>query len=86
MDCTWKRIKFLSKPHGLTLSKIRHINVVIRMDVTGVLVDLQYKAEGYFKTDDTNVNMHRVGGGEFESTYYDATSYNRGFITIGYID
>lgn len=76
--------KYIS--HGLTLSKILFVHVEIRMDETGVLVDLQYLAGGYFKTDDSHVNMHRVGGGEFDSTYYNATSYNRGYITIGYID
>ena len=43
------------------------------------------EAGGVRNIDGTNVILYRRTGGDFDATDYDATSYNRGWITIWYI-
>jgi len=83
--------------HGLgaNFSKIRHVEVMIRNDEGTGLYKLQYivatgagKVTGGFlnATDSTNINIEIFSGqyGFFDSTDFNATSYNRGWITIEY--
>jgi hypothetical protein len=80
--------------HGLTLSNILTVSVMIRTD-TGTN---QYKLNrGVDATDaspqgfvdwisTTNIRLFRLTGGFFDGdALFDATSYNRGWITITYI-
>lgn len=75
--------------HGLTLSKIRTIDVMIRNDIDTIYYPLNHNPStgisGYYLADATNVIMSRVAGGFFDNASYDATSYNRGWITIWYV-
>ena len=75
---------------GLTASKIRHVEVSIRND-TGLANDnihpLNFSptaatVAGFWKVVDTDIVLSRVSSGEFDNTEYDATSYNRGWVTI----
>ena len=40
---------------------------------------------GVGQTDATNVVLHRLTGGTYDNTFYDSTSYNRGWVVIEYI-
>lgn len=77
--------------HGLTMSSIRSISVAIRDDdVATAVIPLDYavnttETDGYFYADITNIGMGRRTGGTFDSVNYNATGYNRGWITIWYI-
>ena len=80
--------------HGLTdFKQIRQISVNIRDDA-----DTQYTlltsgdsgsgtAFGVIAGQtSTNIQLFRIAGVGFDSSNYDATSYNRGFVTIWYVD
>jgi len=80
----------LSVAHGLTLADIRWVQVTIRNDA-GTLstsfptIDTTALSNERVEFDGTNVIMLRSLSGTFDGTDYDATSYNRGWITIGYV-
>lgn len=77
--------------HGLTLSKIRTVAVQVRNDA-----DSQHKmfnpeedssANGWIDDcNTTNVVLYRKFGGVFDNVNHDSTSYNRGWITITYVE
>ena len=80
--------------HGSTLSKIRNVNVMVRDDndtnyhlLTGQFNYTTAIPEGGIeRITTTTIWLEREVGGLFDSTLYDATSYNRGWITIWYTD
>jgi len=77
--------------HGLTSSKIRAISVLIRHDndinVIGFPADDAASTSDEFASFDTvNIVLSRGTAGYFDNTGYDSTSYNRGWITIQYVD
>lgn len=80
--------------HGVTNlhQKIRGISVMIRNDAGSVIVELtgQYYSDGSLggqvTLDSTTIYLYRVTGGFFDSTTYDSTSFNRGWVTIWYAE
>lgn len=78
--------------HGLTLSSIRSVSVTIRNDAddtyytfpAGLNNSGDYLEVGGFEIDGTNVKISRTSSPVLDSTDYDSTSYNRGWITITY--
>jgi len=77
--------------HGLTASKIRSVSILIRPDVGDTLLPIEYTGgadtpSGFYQIQGINIFMARVTGGSFDSTNYDSTSFNRGWITIEYVD
>jgi hypothetical protein len=81
----------VSVAHGVTYANIRHISAMLRNDAdTGKYpvgqIDIGVAGlEIYFDTvTSTNVVLARQTGGPFDSTDFDSTSYNRGWITIIY--
>lgn len=75
--------------HGLTLSKIKSVSVMVRNDAD----DAYYQLCGFdgatlpaYQTaiDATNINVTRKTSDTFDSTDFDSTSYNRGWVTIIY--
>lgn len=80
--------------HGLEYSDIIDAEVLIRnnadtaKDNIGVGVDAtDTTAQGYIGTiDSTNINIVRLTGGKFDDAAYNATSYNRGWLIITYIN
>ncbi len=79
--------------HGLTTSKIRAVSVLIRDDSNTNYSDFSAfdsgpgaTTNGTITCQTTNVNISRSAAGSFDSTNYDSTSYNRGWITILYVD
>jgi hypothetical protein len=75
--------------HGLTSTDIRSVQVWIREDVGPAMLPMTYNQAGtpagYFSFDNTNVILNRLAAGVFDSTSYNATSFNRGYITIEYV-
>jgi hypothetical protein len=83
----------VSVAHGISdYTKIRNISAVVRPDAANGIVPLirvdttTAAATGGYVTgaDATNIGLGRVIGGFFDSTDYNSTSFNRGFITIQY--
>lgn len=75
-------------PHGLTISSyqdIKSVSVMIRNDDDNKLTDLTSQNGGVVDATATDIILQRTGAGLFDSPFYDATSYNRGFITIQYV-
>lgn len=77
--------------HGLTLSKIRTIQIMVRDDAgttqysneAGSLLSVWALSIG---ATDINLTHSDTGGAGFDSTNFNATSYNRGWVTIDYVD
>jgi len=88
MDTLWQK----SVAHGFAdIGKIVSVSIVIRDDSSTSVFPLgyinpNYGLQSFYWIDENNVVMNRVTGGVFDSSSYNATSFNRGYITIGYID
>jgi hypothetical protein len=77
--------------HGLTLSDIRRIGALIRNDADTVYYPIDVNdgytdAEGAISVNATNITLARRTGGKFDSTDFDSTSYNRGWVTVDYAE
>lgn len=80
--------------HGLAdFKQIRAVQVTIRDDADAVYSNAEYYNTvtlqpngGVTNWTTTNVYIYRLAAGAFDNTSYDATSFNRGFITIWYVD
>ena len=92
----WNMVAFSNEsiPHGLTYANIRNVSVMIRNDDD----TLRYMVPGYGQHDggavldvsintvaSANIVLIRQTGGNFDSANFDATSYNRGWVTIWYV-
>ena len=80
--------------HGLTLADIRTCQLMVRSDAATAQApegggntnaaapetDVWISSIGA-----TNVNLVRRTGGVFDDVAYDATSYNRGWVIVGYV-
>ena len=80
--------------HGLTFSNILKCWVSLRNDDETFWYPIEFSSPtvgvsaGAYSLDSTNVRLQRVSsvnGGSFDSSAYNATSYNRGYITILYL-
>jgi hypothetical protein len=89
----------LAVAHGLSGTEyltIREISVFIRNDANDTIYPLGYLNtedvsgidgyEGVLSIDSTNINLRRSNNASsrFDNTNFDSTSYNRGWIRIGY--
>lgn len=75
----------VSIAHGLTLANIRSVTVLIKHDSGSPVAVFPFgSSDDEIYLDATNVVLTREAGGPFDGTGYDATSYNRGFITLWY--
>jgi hypothetical protein len=79
------------KAHGLDISKIRIVSVLIHNDDNNSLYPINYhtlsgEINGYWVVETTNIKLFRLTGGIFDGPGYNATSYNRGWIVIEYVD
>lgn len=74
--------------HGLAdQTKIRTVDVIIRSDDNVVMQPLvSPNAGGIDDINATVINLFRESAGLFDGTFYDSTSFNRGWITIGYLE
>jgi len=76
--------------HGLTAANIRGLSALIRSDDASFLNDMNVTdgSSGglngtYIST--TTIVLARETGGHFDKTTYNATSYNRGWVTLWYV-
>ena len=77
----------ISVAHGVAdYKKIRSVEIVIRNDADTLSFAFTGSSVNFVSFDSTNINMSRATTGVFDTTDFDSTSYNRGFITIHYID
>src|SRR4030043_1754532 len=82
----------VSIPNGLTASKIRSVYAFVIIDTSNLFYPLNMSVAGsgsllgWFAWSATEIVLERLAGGFFDSNLFDATSFNRGFITIEYID
>lgn len=79
-----------SVAHGLSSGNIRSVSVIIRNDdndeyhpIDFYSISSNLTAGGVYITA-TNIVMSNEASGQFDSTDYDSTSFNRGWITIWY--
>ena len=75
--------------HGLAHSTIRHLSVMIRHS-SGSHYEFGTDSLGGSTNDrlfagTTNITISRATGGVFDTSSYEATSYNRGWIIIQYV-
>jgi hypothetical protein len=77
--------------HGIAdFTKIRSVNVIIRDDAgTNHYTVLQGAATGasawITQISSTQITLEREAAGDYDNTGFDSTTYNRGWITIGYV-
>jgi hypothetical protein len=76
----------LNISHGLTYDNIRGVSVLIRDDADSVRILLNSEDNSVAAVASTQIQMLRNGGGLFDNVSYDATSYNRGWIIIDYVN
>lgn len=80
----------VSVAHGLTLSKIRNVSVLVRNDAATFVSSLGYSSNGVsagtWSVDATYVILGRTTSGSFDGSTFSATGFNRGWITIDYVD
>lgn len=76
--------------HGLDVTKLRSVDVMLRHDNGVDLVNLErvhaltFDLAGAVDWNSTLFVLTRKAGGTFDSTSYDSTSFNRGFILAWY--
>lgn len=80
----------LGVAHGLDLTKIRNLDVLIQDDTTANRYKLNYSntgadIEGNFYIQGTLVRIFRRNGGLWDNVGYSDTGINRGWIIIDYI-
>ena len=81
----------ISIAHGLTLTKIRSVSVMVINDLGDSFNQLEADGNGYSNgyisyIDATYIVLGRLLSGNFDNIFYDSTSYNRGWITIIYVE
>lgn len=76
--------------HGLTATKIRSISAIVRTDDAAGAYSIDYdNSAGSLSKginfDATNIYLTRKTSGPFDGTDFNATSFNRGWVTITYV-
>jgi len=78
----------ISVAHGLTLANIRSISALIRNDANTAYFPIEYAtlgvSGGAVSAQTSDIFLLRTSSGTFDTTDFNATSYNRGWITITY--
>ena len=75
--------------HGLTWTKIRDVTVLVRNDLDTLLIPLFINTNavgGWYTVDSTVINLYVTTVSAFDNSGFDATSFNRGWVTIKYVD
>ena len=74
--------------HGLTFANIRPpVSVLIRNDINTTRYEFVANTlAGYIYLGATNVILVRTAGSIFDSVDYDSTSFNRGWISLTYVE
>lgn len=69
---------------GSVFKNVRSIIAVVRNDADTNAYE-PFRVDGYWTLGSTNVTLFREAGGFFDGTDFDSTSFNRGWVTIGYV-
>jgi hypothetical protein len=84
---------YVEVAHGLTLSKIIGVRGMIRDDTDALKLRIGslspssgFPESSISDIDATNIKVERLGGGYFDSTGFDSTSFNRGWLIVDYLD
>lgn len=91
-DWNMNTTDYVDIAHGLTQSKIRGVYGVIRNDANDSYYTIPYVSGTYGNAEigilftSTNIRIARYATGMFDSTSFESTSYNRGWIVVTYID
>jgi len=78
--------------HGISATQIVAVNVLIRNDADNISESLDTSqngsttSSGWFQMLSTQIYLYRTPSGYFDHVDYDSTSYNRGWVTIWYIE
>lgn len=84
---------FVDIPNPVDLEKIRSIDVIIRHDISGggltypltrIFDNTDPTVQGSVGFMEADIRLYRIDGGFFDSTSFDSTPWNRGWITITY--
>ena len=78
---------FLNLAHGLSATEymsIRSLSVTIRDDGNSTIFDFASYQENTILVNSTNIIMSRFTTGVFDDLAFNATSYNRGWVTFNY--
>ena len=93
-DWNMDSLNFRNVNHGLTMTKIRSISGILRDDGGNDFYSIgshysllsQPLAAAITSVQATWIVVTRLTGGAFDSTSFDRTSYNRGWLTVTYED
>jgi hypothetical protein len=88
-DWDMNAIGVASIAHGLTMTQIRKLSVLIRFDSDTAYYPLDLGTDppsGRFYTNGANIDCVSTDAGSFDNASFDLTSFNRGWITIQYED
>jgi len=74
---------------GIDKSRIKIVTVLIVDDnnaqINNLLTDTwRPSVGGYYKLSGNNILLERLAGTDYDTSSYDQTGYNRGWVTIGY--
>jgi hypothetical protein len=90
---TWdmNAVQTVSVAHGMGITKIKAVFVMIRDDVAGFRYDLNFDYPGGtigqgVLWDTVNIILKRSDGGFFDSADFASTAFSRGHMIIWYID
>jgi len=76
--------------HGLDVSKIRKVEAMVRDDAGTALLPIWYSASGSsggsVEVLSGDVLLYRLAGSVFDNVSYNATTFNRGWITVWHVD
>jgi len=86
MDTT----QFVDIAHGLTFTDIITVFALIRNDADTARPmltegDASGVGQGQISPGTTNIRLVRLTGGSYDTTFFDSTSYNRGWIIVVYL-
>ena len=71
--------------HGVTSTKIKKVDVMIRLDGGNYCYPIDVLGGGYWGIAlYSNIHLERTAGGFFDNVNFDSTSFNRGWIVIEY--
>jgi len=72
--------------HGLTITDVRNVDVVIRANNGDIYSIRGDGADGYWRSSTASyIYLVRTASGLFDSANFNSTSYNRGWVTIWYV-
>lgn len=83
-------VPFVNVAHGLDLLKIRALSAIIFNDLSNSALLIIHNngsiISGGISSTSINISINRLDGGLFDTPFYNLTPFNRGYITIGYVE